>query len=161
MRGSWRGAGVLDLYAGSGACGLEAASRGAALVDLVDADREAVRVIEANRDLVIAAGTDGEITTYRAKVEHWVKGATRVSNERRYDVVFCDPPYATSTAQLDAVLERLVESNALEPGSLVVVERSSRDPAWQWTPPLRPRWDRQYGEAHLWVGEGGAGRGQG
>jgi 16S rRNA (guanine966-N2)-methyltransferase len=151
IRGAWNLAHVLDLYAGSGACGLEAASRGAARVDLVEVDAKAHRVIVANRDIVLSAGIDSEITTHRASVERWVKAMHRSQHDERYDVVFCDPPYATSAVELDAVLQVLVASAALEPGSLIVVERSAHDPTWRWSRPLRARWDRKYGEAHLWV----------
>lgn len=158
MRGPWIDANVLDLYAGSGACGLEAASRGAARVDLVESDRRAVTVIEYNRKSVLAAGAPGAVGVHRAKAEQWVISISNAAqlnpaqyNEAQYNVVFCDPPYATDAGDIAAVLEALARAEALAPDALMVLERSARDPEWQWPRPFSARWDRRYGEAHLWI----------
>jgi 16S rRNA (guanine966-N2)-methyltransferase len=148
MRGPWVGARVLDLYAGSGACGLEAASRGAACVDLVESDRRAVTVIERNRTSVLASGAPAAVEIHRAKAEQWV---TSIANPTRYDVVFCDPPYATDADDVAAVLSAMAGRGALAADALVVLERSARDAEWRWPRPLSARWDRRYGEAHLWI----------
>ena len=153
VRGPWQGSHVLDLYAGSGACGLEAASRGAPRVDLVESDRAAVNAIATNRDAVVGtlaqAGVQAEVHVHQAPVERWVATAGDI----RYDVVFSDPPYRTDPSALQVVLDVLVERSLLYEGALVVLERSSRDPAWQWGQRFRGRWDRKYGEAHLWIAE--------
>ena len=150
MRGPWSGARVLDLYAGSGACGLEAASRGAIGVDLVESSRHATRVIELNRDALAPAVPHASVVVHQVPVERWV-GRLADHTTGEYDVVFCDPPYATPDASVRLVLDALSRSGALAPQGLVVVERSARGEAWSFSDPMRPRWDRRYGEAHLWI----------
>ncbi len=144
LRGAFADAVVLDLYAGSGALGLEALSRGAARVDLVESDRQAAQVIEANRAVV-----SGTAQVHATTVERWIASSQPGSG---YDVVFCDPPYAVGAVEVEAVLETLSQRRLLADGALVVVERGRRDPAWTWPPGFVAIRDRVYGEAHLWIG---------
>ena len=158
MRGPWVHAQVLDLYAGSGACGLEAASRGAAMVDLIESDRHAVQVIERNREAVLASGALAVVEVHAAKVEQWVRSRAGSSARRvTYDVAFCDPPYAASADDVATVLTSFAASGALAVDGLVVLERSAHDAAWEWPNPYEGRWDRRYGEAHLWIAALGSG----
>ena len=150
VRGPWTDATVLDLYAGSGACGLEAASRGAAQVDLVESDRKAVAVIARNRESVLASGAQGVVEIHQAAAERWV---TAISNQAGYDVVFCDPPYSAPASDVAAVLAAVAAAGALAQEAFVVLERSARDPEWLWSAPFMARWDRRYGEAHVWIAE--------
>jgi 16S rRNA (guanine966-N2)-methyltransferase len=143
--GAWSGAAALDLYAGSGALGLEALSRGADRVDLVESDHRAVRVIEANVSVV--APTTGEAHVHTAAVERWV---VRPPVGVRFDVVFCDPPYALPAEPVAEALSSLRDAGALADAALVVVERSRRD-AWSWPEAFHPLKDRRYGEAHVWM----------
>src|SRR5918994_896853 len=80
------GARVLDLYAGSGALGLEALSRGAASATFVESARSALAAIRANLE---AAGEDAEVVS--SEVVPWLRSAAE--RERTFDLVFCDPPY--------------------------------------------------------------------
>jgi 16S rRNA (guanine966-N2)-methyltransferase len=134
---------VLDLYAGSGAVGLEAVSRGAASALLVDADARAAATATANaRDLGLA----DRVTVRRERVERVLAGAPEP-----YDVVFADPPYALGDDEVDAVLERLV-AGWLAAGAVVVVERSSRGRGPRWPDVTQPVKQRRYGEGTLWYG---------
>lgn len=129
------GARVLDLYAGSGALGLEAVSRGAAEATLVEDDPRAVAVLQRNvTDLGLAA------RVVDADVAAFLRG-----QPSPYDVVLLDPPYELD---VDPVLALLLPWLADE--AVVVVERRTRGPAP--TPPqgLRPERSRRYGEATLW-----------
>ena len=127
-RGTLPGARVLDLYCGSGALGLEAASRGAAHVTLVDKATAAHRVTTDNVARVLKAaprGTAPEILVSSQPVQSFL-GGSQVS----WDVVFLDPPYELGGLELVHNLEALVPR--LTPDAVVVVERSGRDrePAW-------------------------------
>lgn len=133
------GARVLDLYAGSGALGLEALSRGAAEVLLVESDARAVGTLREN---VRALGLPGA-TVRQGKVE----AVLREPAGAPFDVVLADPPYELEIAP---VLELLVEG--CWAGDLVVVERASRDPALIWPPGLVGYRSRRYGAATLWYG---------
>lgn len=138
------GAHVLDLYAGSGALGIEAASRGAQHVTLVDAARDAVDVCRRN---VATLGLADRVQVVADKAE---KFAQRTPGAP-WDLVLVDPPYDLSEQDLGDVLAAVAP--ALSEHAVVVVERSSRTPEPTWTPPLE-RFDRRaYGETVMWFAE--------
>ncbi|MFI5100411.1 MAG: 16S rRNA (guanine(966)-N(2))-methyltransferase RsmD [Actinomycetes bacterium] len=140
-----RGTRLLDLYAGSGAVGLEALSRGARQVLLVDSDRRAADTVRAN---VAALGLPGA-QVVRDDVARLAAGP---NPGEPYDVAFLDPPYPTPAGSVAAVLSALAEHGWLRPGALVVVERASRDDPWVWPAGLAAIRDRRYGEGTLWYG---------
>lgn len=135
------GARVLDLYAGSGAVGLEALSRGASHALLVDSDPHAVRVLRAN---VATLGLDG--AEVRAAPVGRVLAAAPPAP---YDLAFLDAPYSVA---VEGALAALVAHGWLRPGAICVVERASRGPGPAWPPGLSPLRARRYGEATLWYG---------
>jgi 16S rRNA (guanine966-N2)-methyltransferase len=139
------GARVLDLYGGSGAVGLEALSRGAAHVLLVEADARAVRTI---RDNVRAVGLPG--TEVRSgKAEQVLAGPAPATP---YDVVFLDPPYAVTDDALCEILLTLGTKGWLADDALVTVERSTRGGEFPWPDGFEPLRARRYGEGTLWYG---------
>ena len=134
---------VLDLFAGSGAIGIEAVSRGARHADLVDADRHAVRTIRANLS---------DLGVERARV-HAVKADrfVRTPPLQPYDLVVLDPPYALPTAAVADLVAVLADPVWCAPDGLIVVERSSRDP-FAWPEGVDAHDERAYGETTLWYG---------
>lgn len=141
-------AAVLDLYAGSGALGLEALSRGAASVDLVERAPRAAAVAERNaRRVEKAVRTDG-IDTARVVVHRSSADAFLRSTSRTYDVVLLDPPYDLGEDELAATLGLVAD--ALEPDATVVIERSSRSPEPVLPPGLVMERQRRYGDTALW-----------
>ncbi|HYT10044.1 MAG TPA: 16S rRNA (guanine(966)-N(2))-methyltransferase RsmD [Mycobacteriales bacterium] len=141
------GARVLDLYAGSGAVGLEAVSRGAAEAVLVDADARAAATAAAN---AAALGLADRVTVRRDRVER-VLAAGPAGGQ--VDLVFADPPYALTGADLDAALALLARHEWLAPGAVLVVERASRGQGPTWPEGVRPVRSRRYGEGTLWYGQ--------
>jgi 16S rRNA (guanine966-N2)-methyltransferase len=142
LTGSLDGARVLDLYAGSGAVGLEALSRGAGHVLLVESGARAARVI---RDNVEAIGLPGaEVVTDR------VERVLARGPAEKYDVVFADPPYALPGDEVSAMLQALETNGWLAPGALVIVERATRSGPVSWPAGLEPDRARRYGEATFW-----------
>lgn len=137
--GGFDGARVLDLFAGSGALGLEALSRGADHADLVESDARAARTITRN---VAELGASAKV--HRVTAERFV-----ASGGGPWDLVFIDPPYALSTAEVTAIVAELRPS--LGPDAVVVVERASRDP-FVWPEGFDALRDKRYGETHLWYG---------
>jgi 16S rRNA (guanine966-N2)-methyltransferase len=140
--GSLAGLRFLDLYAGSGAVGLEAMSRGAGALTSVESDRRVARVVEEN------AATLG----FR-EVEVLSRPVARVLGQpprAPFDVVFADPPYPLENAQVESVLAQLLVHGWLVPGAVLVLERSARsvEPAWP-RGLVRDR-ERKYGETVLW-----------
>lgn len=145
LLGGLHDARFLDLYAGSGAVGLEALSRGAAHALLVESDPRAARVITANLAALDLAG--GELLVGR--VEQLVG---RRPARPAYDVVFADPPYATADDELRTVVRRAHQAGWLTPEAVVVVERPARGGVWQWPDEIVGERSRRYGEATLWYG---------
>lgn len=143
------GARVLDLCAGSGALGLEAASRGATDVTLVDSARSAAQVCERN---IRALGLRGA-RAVTAKAATFLAGSAGAP----VDLVLIDPPYDVDEAGLRAMLEPLVRERDpwLAEGSVVVVERSSRSPEPDWPAGMRRFASKKYGETVVWFAEPG------
>lgn len=157
-RGWLDGTAVADLYAGSGALGLEALSRGASSVVLVERDRRAAAVCQANARAVAAAleselprvitrSVDQVLETVAAAVlsvpEH---GSARADGP--WDLVLADPPYPLTEGELSATLERVVP--CLVSDGLLVLERSSRSPQPGWPAGLELVETRTYGETTLY-----------
>jgi 16S rRNA (guanine966-N2)-methyltransferase len=133
------GARVLDLYAGSGALGLEALSRGAAVATFVESDRSALAVLEKNAAALGLPGAEIRRGTVRAVLAQ--------PPPEPYDLVLADPPYAAGAGELAAMLGAVVGWTA--PGSLVVVERAQRSGPPDWPEPLRAMQVRRYGDTEL------------
>ena len=152
IRGSLDDARVLDLYAGSGAVGLEALSRGSPDVLLVESDARAARVIRANIERLRLPGA----RLIADRVERVL--ARGPGDHPPRDLVFADPPYAVPDAEVQRVLGALRERGWLAPGALVVVERATKSGPLTWPVGYTPDRSRGYGEATLWYGLGaGAG----
>ncbi|MET9933104.1 MULTISPECIES: 16S rRNA (guanine(966)-N(2))-methyltransferase RsmD [unclassified Streptomyces] len=145
LLGSLDGTRVADLYAGSGAVGLEALSRGAVHALLVEADPRAARTIREN---VRAIGLPGaELRT--GKAEQIVTGPAPADP---YDLVFLDPPYAVEDAGLREILLTLRSGGWLSEDALVTVERSTRGGEFGWPAGFEPLRARRYGEGTFWYG---------
>ncbi len=140
--GSLVGLRFLDLYAGSGAVGLEAMSRGAGVATLVERDRRTSLLVRANA--VALDFRRAELVSLA--VERFVAQPPRAP----YDVVFLDPPYALAGDEVEKVLALLVENRWLAPGARVVVERSARDPEPLWPEGIAVGRCKSYGETALW-----------
>ncbi|HKD99221.1 MAG TPA: 16S rRNA (guanine(966)-N(2))-methyltransferase RsmD [Micromonosporaceae bacterium] len=145
------GRAFLDLYAGSGAVGLEAASRGAGRVALVESDPRAVRVI---RDNVASLGAGQVVSVVPGRVAAVLAGGPGRTGDTSagFDTVFADPPYATAEAEIAEVLAALAAGGWLNEGAQVIVERSKRSPEPVWPRGVTAERSRRYGEAMLWYG---------
>ena len=142
--GSLTGLRFLDLYAGSGAVGLEAWSRGAGVVTLVEHDRRTAALIGRNAAALGFAKADvvaGSVATTLA-----------TTPAAPYDIVFSDPPYPLADAAVTADLGALVAHGWLVPDGLVVVERSVRGPDLRWPEGIEGHRSKRYGETVLWYG---------
>ena len=142
--GSLQGLRFLDLYAGSGAVGLEAWSRGAGVVTLVEQDRRTAHLISGNAKTLGFGKAD--------VVAGSVSGALQRTPAAPYDVAFLDPPYPVEDQAVAGALHGLVEHDWLVPGALVVVERSSRSPEPAWPAGFTRVRHKRYGETTLWYG---------
>ena len=145
LLGGWGGVRVIDLYAGSGALGLEALSRGAELAWFVERDRAAIGVLGSN---ITAVGIEGAQV-----VAGDVDDVVARPPEASFDLALLDPPYATPIERVRSVLHAMASKGWLAEGAVVIVERDAReredpwpDAAWE---ALR---QRSYGDTALWYG---------
>lgn len=141
--GGLAGSAVLDLYAGSGALGLELASRGAAQVVMVEKNRAAQLAIRAN----IAALGDGDLVLFPGDAL-----AYAATPGERFDVVVADPPYGETDESVAGVLTALVDAGRLAPGADIVIERSARAGEFRWPDPLVGLRVRRYGDTMICYG---------
>lgn len=160
--GALEGASVLDLYAGTGALGLELLSRGAAELVAVENDRRALDVLRGNVDRLISnagrAGgarsngspSDADALKRVDVIAGDVRAALGRLAGRRFDVVVADPPYDLPTADLNAVLAGL--TGLLTGGADVIVERSARSGEPHWPAPLQAVRTSRYGDTLLCYG---------
>ncbi|GAA3067166.1 16S rRNA (guanine(966)-N(2))-methyltransferase RsmD [Streptomyces glomeratus] len=145
LGGPLEGERVLDLYAGSGAVGLEALSRGAGHTLLVEADSRAVRTVREN---VRAIGLPGA-EVRAGKAEQIIRTP---APDRPYDLVFLDPPYAVTDDDLREILLTLRTGGWLAADALVTVERSTRGGEFRWPDGFEAIRARRYGEGTFWYG---------
>ncbi len=143
--GGLDGARVLDLYAGSGALGLELLSRGARSAVLVDNSRRAQQAIRANLQQL---GTD------RATVVAGDALGYASSTDESFDVVVADPPYDVPAAVLAAIITVLQQRGRLRPEADVILERSVRDAPFDWPDPLTRIKTKRYGDTLVCYGRG-------
>jgi len=140
------GISVLDLYAGSGALGLEALSRGAASALFVEADQRAAAVITTN---ITALGFGGA-TVRRAPVASVLAGAGSP-----VDLVFADPPYDLANDRVQNDLSLLTENGWATTGTIAVVERAAAGAELDWPSGWEPMAPRRYGDTRLeWAEHG-------
>jgi 16S rRNA (guanine966-N2)-methyltransferase len=144
-RGLVSGATVLDLYCGSGALGLEAASRGAASVVMVDASRQAV---DAARQNVATLGFPRAAVVLSTVQSYLARRAAAASS-----LVFADPPYALGQDELTRMLTALIDRAWVQPSAVILVERSSRSLEPVWPGGLVRQAIRRYGETSIWQAE--------
>ncbi len=140
---SWDECAVVDLYSGSGALGLEAASRGAADVVLVESSRSAAEVIRGN----IAHLQASNVSICAQEARAWAQAGGVPRN-----LILADPPYSVTDGELVDLWALATHHHLIAPNALIAIERptSSQDP-------LGGAWDlvdrRRYGDTHLWYGQ--------
>jgi 16S rRNA (guanine966-N2)-methyltransferase len=172
LRGSLAGARVLDLYAGSGAVGIEALSRGAAHALLVESDPRAVAVLRANVATAKVAGAALDVTPVERLTAQRPAGTAHDAADgpsyrdsydsphetavlAPYDIVFVDPPYTVSDSSVGGVLAAALAHGWIADGAIVVVERATRGGEFSWPGGFVADRSRRYGEATLWYGRAG------
>ena len=140
---SWPDCAVLDLFAGSGALGVEALSRGCDRATFVERDRGAVKVLREN--LAALTVTDRALVV-AGDAQRWSPAPGE-----RFDVLLADPPYEAPAVDIARLISRLADGGALCEGAVLVVERPFRDPL----APFPAAWEdrrRRYGDSMVWYG---------
>lgn len=140
------GARVLDLFAGTGALGLEALSRGAATALFVDSNPGAIELIGKN---IFACGFSAQAATVKKDLTSGLGFLAALTPAHGFDLVFLDPPYGEQTGQ--ALLAPLAESGCLSPAALVVLEDRALEQSPERSASLCCCDRRRYGEAGFWL----------
>ena len=145
--GTCEGIEFLDLYGGTGAVGLEALSRGAANVVIIEKDVKAASVCKANYELVKNV-TTGRFAVLRMSVDAYLEMDSAKNSS--FDVIYLDPPYDFPNATIEKVLSKIIESKILKSGGMLIVERSTRTPAFAWPEAVSAIKERKYGEGTVY-----------
>lgn len=137
---------VLDLFAGSGAIGLEALSRGAGIVHAVEKNEAACRTIAKNAELVGKSKVPGRFHLYSMSVQRFLEVPAPV----RYDIVYIDPPYDFSEIDLYECLVQLRTGGFLTDDAVIAVERASKSSSMKWPIDYEEIRERIYGQAVIY-----------
>ena len=140
----------LDLFAGSGAVGLEALSRGAAIVHAIEKDEQAVRTLKANQEIIEKAKPKGKFHIYSMSAQKYLS-----IPKQKYDIIFMDPPYEFGDQGIYELIDLIIKNNFASKGSVLVIERSSKSPAIKWPMPFKELRVKEYGVATLYYAEMG------
>ena len=141
--GDFQGIKFLDLYAGTGAVGLEALSRGAALVHAVEKDPSASQIIASNYELVKSSEPVGSFHCYAMSVQNFL---TQGVTSEKYHIVYLDPPYDFDG--IENILENL--KSHLDPIALIAVERDSKREPFVWPAGYVAARKKNYGQATIY-----------
>jgi 16S rRNA (guanine966-N2)-methyltransferase len=138
------GANVLDIFAGSGSLGIEALSRGASSAVFIDSGKEPNRLIRENLSNV---GESQRV--YKADAIKWTSHKLR-GGEKKFDVVFIDPPYDMESSEIDKILENLAQNEYLHSKSLIILERRAKSKAPEIKDNLRVISKKLFGESAVY-----------
>lgn len=144
--GDFLGLHVLDLFAGSGAVGFEALSRGATLVHGVEKESDAIKTITTNSELVAKAGPTGKFHLYSMSVQRFLSDPAH----DQYHLIYIDPPYDFSSSQLEEILRLLAQGNFLKSDAFIAVERRAKSGQFTWPQSYEQVRERNYGQATIY-----------
>jgi 16S rRNA (guanine966-N2)-methyltransferase len=137
---------VLDLFAGSGAVGVEALSRGAKLVHAVEKDVVTSDVAISNFRMVKNAS--GDFHLFKMSALAYVESPRAVG----YDIIFMDPPYEVENESIEQMLAAIHKNHLLLPGGLIAIERASKGNPFTWPRPFIAEKIRSYGQGSIFYG---------
>jgi 16S rRNA (guanine966-N2)-methyltransferase len=143
------GLNFLDLFAGSGAVGVEALSRGAAIVHSVESEGDLGNVAISNFQLVKSAA--GSYRVFHTKVERFLE-SEHAAEKGRYDIIFMDPPYDLPNSEIEHLLSMIIEKDLLQPLGIVAIERESKGKAFTWPEHMQEIKVRSYGQGSIYYG---------
>ena len=147
--GEFENLNFLDLFAGSGAVGLEALSRGATLVHAVEKDESASNTIKANQEVVQSAKPNGKFHLYSMSTQKFLESQSGSA----YDIIFIDPPYETKNQAIYDLIQIILKRELLRKNGVMVIERATKNEPIIWPKPLRELRTKEYGVATLYYGE--------
>ena len=138
----------LDLFAGSGAVGVEALSRGAALVEAVESNSESADVCEENFALLSSLTGVGKFKVHNKTVFEFLNHTA--SNP--YEIIYIDPPYEVANSEIEKILKKIISLNLLSKFGVIAIERDGKVKAFTWPPSLTELKVRSYGAGSIHYG---------
>lgn len=135
----------LDLFGGSGAIGLEALSRGASIVHVIERDFDAQKTIENNFELVKKNQPIGKFHLYAMSAQRFVTDPAK----ERYDIIYIDPPFDFTNTEVEEILRKLQSGEFLKDGAVIAVERTAKGSKFSWPEGFSPARERNYGAASI------------
>ena len=146
--GDFLGLHFLDLFGGSGAIALEALSRGASLVHVVEKDADAQKTIENNFELVNKNRPVGKFHLYSMSVQRFVADPPK----EKYHIAYIDPPYEFLDSEVEDILYKLHLGGFLKDDALIAVERTAKRSNFSWPAGFSAVRERNYGQATIFYG---------
>lgn len=143
--GEFLGLHVLDLFGGSGAIGLEALSRGASIVHVIERDPEAQKVIENNFELVKKNQPGGKFHLYAMSAQRFVTDSAK----EKYHIIYIDPPFDFSNTEVEEILRKLQRGEFLKDTAVIAVERTAKGSKFSWPEGFTPARERNYGAVSI------------
>lgn len=136
----------LDLYCGSGAVGVEALSRGAAVVHSVDKEESATSIARQNFEMLEKIPGVGVASVFTMNVIRYLETIPNIA----FDIIFIDPPYDVKNENIEKVLGEITARDLLKSGGIVAVERETKMARFSWPQGLAPLKEREYGIATIY-----------
>ena len=146
--GTLEGLHFLDLFAGSAAVGVEALSRGAALVEAVESNSVSADVCEENFALLSSLTGVGKFKVHNKTVFEFLNHTA--SNP--YEIIYIDPPYEVANSEIEKILKKIISLNLLSKFGVIAIERDGKVKAFTWPPTLTELKVRSYGAGSIHYG---------
>lgn len=146
--GDFLGLHVLDLFGGSGAIGLEALSRGASVVHIIERDADAQKTIENNYALVQKNQPVGDFHLYTMSAQRFLSDAPK----EKYHIIYIDPPFEFTDGEVRELLSKLHTGEFLKADALIAVERTTKGSKFDWPDGFTVARERKYGAASIFYG---------
>ncbi|CAB4687960.1 MAG: 16S rRNA (guanine(966)-N(2))-methyltransferase RsmD [Actinobacteria bacterium] len=138
----------LDLFAGSGAVGVEALSRGAGLVESIESNSESAQVCEKNFELLLNQPNLGKFKVHQTTTFEYIN---HLAN-KQFDIIFLDPPYDVTNIEIEKILKKILSNNLLGKFGVIAIERDAKGAAFTWPIGLQEVKVRSYGQGAIHYG---------
>jgi 16S rRNA (guanine966-N2)-methyltransferase len=138
----------LDLFAGSGAVGVEALSRGAGLVESIESNSESAQVCEKNFELLLNQPNLGKFKVHQTTTFEYIN---HLAN-KQFDIIFLDPPYDVTNIEIEKILKKILSDNLLGKFGVIAIERDAKGAAFTWPIGLQEVKVRSYGQGAIHYG---------
>ena len=146
--GTLDGLHFLDLFAGSGAVGVEALSRGAGLVESIESNAESAQVCEKNFELLLNQPNLGKFKVHQTTTFEYIN---HLAN-KQFDIIFLDPPYDVTNIEIEKILKKILSNNLLGKFGVIAIERDAKGAAFTWPNGLQEVKVRSYGQGAIHYG---------